>query len=412
MTSFQLLGLPAHICQALKAVGLETPTPVQQETIPLLMAGRDAIVLAKTGSGKTLAFGLPLIKGLKRSGKPQGLVVVPTRELAVQILDALQEIAIQHPLRVLAVYGGVGYNPQSLALKNGVDLVVGTPGRLRDLRDRGDLDLSQIRVLVLDEADRMLDMGFRQDLLDLLASLPAKRQTALFSATMPESMEAIARQHLQDPALVKLTSTEEIPDEIRHFYVRLKPSQRLAGLWAIIQRETPKRAIIFTQMKHETRPLADKLARLCGAPAGYLNGNMTQTARHNMLERFRAGELRFLVATDVAARGLDIDGVTHVIHYTVPTEVDTYIHRSGRTGRAGHSGKTIILVTPDGEKLFNEIRERVPCREIPAQQLGHLPPEPKEATAKKQVPPPAGPPNRAQRRQALQTRKKKQRPGT
>lgn len=376
--TFHSFPLAPAVLQGLEALGFTTPTPVQAAATPLLLGHRDAIVQAKTGSGKTLAFGLPLLTMIQPAKKPQALVVLPTRELAMQVCEAIA--SVQGPkgaVRVLAVYGGVGYQHQETALKRGVDLVVGTPGRLKDLLDRKTLDLSQVRILVLDEADQMLDMGFRRDIDFLLARLPKREQTLIFSATMPSEIEAIARQHLTNPEIVKLIQpSEATPVEIDHGFVRVPASRRLDALVTLLGEDDPERALVFTRMKHETKKLAAKLNKHTGWAIGYLNGNMSQNARNTALAGFKSGELRMLVATDVAARGLDVEGLSHVYHYAVPDVVETYIHRSGRTGRNGASGSTMTLVTPDDEEAFKAIRRRIQFSErsiaLPTQELGEL----------------------------------------
>jgi ATP-dependent RNA helicase DeaD len=361
---FNQFNLSADVKRGLAALGFKTPTPIQQHAIPIVLEGRDAILQAKTGSGKTLAFGLPILSMLKPKTKPQALVVLPTRELAIQVRDAIAAASPQSPLRMLAIYGGVGLGPQESALRTGVDLVIGTPGRLKDLINRESLDLSRAHLLVLDEADEMLDMGFRRDIDFLLGKMPARKQTLILSATMPEAIKAIAHQHLRNPAVVGLVQAESTPSEISHHYVRVSAERRLDALTTLLHAESPERSIVFTRMKHETKRLAQKLERLMGYEVGFLNGNMSQNARNRMMERFRSGELSMLIATDVAARGLDIEGLTHVFHYAVPTVVEAYIHRSGRTGRAGKEGKTICLVTPDEADSFKAILKRVPASEI------------------------------------------------
>ncbi|HEY9723310.1 MAG TPA: DEAD/DEAH box helicase [Oscillatoriaceae cyanobacterium] len=362
--TFDQFKLAPAVLRGVAALGFTTPTPVQEHAIPLLLAGRDAIVQAKTGSGKTLAFGLPLLSMLKPQPRPQALVILPTRELAIQVCEAIASVAAGSPLRVLPIYGGVGLGPQETALRKGVDVVVGTPGRLKDLLARKSLDLSAVRVLVLDEADQMLDMGFRRDIEHLVDRLPSRAQTLIFSATMPSEIEAIAHKYLKDPAIVKLVKAEATtPTEISHYFVRVGLDDRLDALMTLLDREKPERAIVFTRMKHETKRLAEKLAKQAGIDAGYLNGNMSQNARNTMLARFRSGEVGVLVATDVAARGLDIEGLSHVFHFAVPTVVETYIHRSGRTGRAGNTGKTFTLVTPDAEADFKAILKKVKIEE-------------------------------------------------
>ncbi len=363
-SEFNHFNLAPAVKQGLAALGFKHPTPIQEHAIPIVLEGRDAILQAKTGSGKTLAFGLPILSMLKPKSKPQALVVLPTRELAIQVRDALASVSGNSPLRTLAIYGGVGLGPQEKALADGIDIVIGTPGRLKDLITRGSLDLSRAHLLVLDEADEMLDMGFRRDIEFLLGKLTSRKQTLILSATMPEAIKAIANRYLTNPAVVGLVQQEATPDEISHLYVRVKTDRRLDALSTLIRNESPERAIIFTRMKHETKRLALKLERIMGVEFGFLNGNMSQNARNRMMDRFRSGEIQYLIATDVAARGIDIEGLSHVFHYAVPDVVEAYIHRSGRTGRAGKEGKTICLVTPDDADAFKAILKRVPCEEI------------------------------------------------
>ncbi len=363
-SSFAQFDLRPAVVRKLASLGFEAPTPVQEQTIPLVLEGRDALVQAKTGSGKTFAFGVPIVSLLEPQHKPQALVVVPTRELATQVSTAIASVCPKSGLRILPIFGGVSLERQERALRDGIDIVVGTPGRLKDLMGRRSLDLSRVTILVLDEADEMLDMGFRRDIEYLVDRLPARRQTLVLSATMPESIRTIAQKYLHDPTIVAFREETATPSEISHYFVRVSVAQRFDALVALIEAEAPERALIFTAMKHETRRIALKLDRATGMEAGFLNGNMSQNARDRTLDRFRAGELRFLIATDVAARGLDIEGLTHVFHYSVPTVVEKYVHRSGRTGRAGNTGKTFCLVTPDGEESFGAIRKRVRSSEI------------------------------------------------
>jgi ATP-dependent RNA helicase DeaD len=363
-SEFNQFNLAPAVKQGLASLGFKHPTPIQEHAIPIVLEGRDAILQAKTGSGKTLAFGLPILSMLKPKSKPQALVVLPTRELAIQVRDALASVSGNSPLRTLAIYGGVGLGPQEKALADGIDVVIGTPGRLKDLITRGSLDLSRAHLLVLDEADEMLDMGFRRDIEFLLGKLTSRKQTLILSATMPEAIKAIANRYLTNPAVVGLVQHEATPDEISHHFVRVKTDRRLDALTTLIRNESPERAIIFTRMKHETKRLALKLERVMGVEFGFLNGNMSQNARNRMMDRFRSGEIQYLIATDVAARGIDVEGLTHVFHYAVPNVVEAYIHRSGRTGRAGKEGKTICLVTPDDAEAFKAILKRVPCEEI------------------------------------------------
>lgn len=364
MTSrFDAFPLPPTLLGGLARQGFETPTAVQAASLPLLLAGKDAIVQARTGSGKTLAFGLALLARLRRSAHPTGLVLVPTRELAIQVETAIASVNDDTGLRTIAIYGGVNIERQARELARGADILVATPGRLKDLLGRGQATLDHVTFLVLDEADQMLDMGFRPDIEHLIKRMPARSHTVVFSATMPTEIEAIARTHLRSPEVVRLTGGQPAPIEIEHGFVRVEQARRLEALVALLRQENPERAIVFTRMKHETRKIAARLEKYASMQAGFLNGNMSQNARNTMLERFRSGDVRVLVATDVAARGLDIEGLTHVIHYAVPDVVETYIHRSGRTGRNGASGKTIILVTPETEGDFKPILRKMSVTE-------------------------------------------------
>lgn len=363
-TTFEALGLRADVVRQLAALELTLPTRVQELAIPHVLAGKDAIVQAQTGSGKTYAFGLPILSDLESGFHPAVLVVVPTRELAVQVHDALEAATPKRRLKTVAIYGGVSIDRQEKALAGGCDIVVGTPGRLKDLLGRRTLNLAEVSTLVLDEADVMLDMGFRRDIEFLIDRLPNRAQTLIFSATMPDAIKAIAQRYLDNPVIVGTPQEAAPPREISHSFVRVDRERRVETLIALLAQETPERALVFTAMKHETKRLATKLERHAGIRAGFLNGNMSQNARNAMLARFRTGELTTLVATDVAARGLDIEGLSHVIHYSVPTVVDTYIHRSGRTGRAGNTGKAILMVPPEGEADFKAIRKSTAFEEI------------------------------------------------
>lgn len=362
-------------------MGFSEPTPVQREAIPLILARRDAIIQAKTGSGKTLAYGLPLLSLLKPGPRPQALVVVPTRELAAQISEAIARVGEACDLRVVALYGGMSLRQQRRAVQGGQDLIVGTPGRLKDLAERNSLDLSGIRLLVLDEADRMFDMGFRKDMEFLLHETGGREQTLVLSATMPPEITGLVRQHMTNPAQVKLTNDEEAPVELSHWYLRVPRKKRFARLVSLLRAERPTRAILFTEMKHETEHLAQWLGQKGDFKVGCLNGNMPQGDRNKMLARFRSGDVTLLVATDLAARGLDVEGISHVFHYTLPAVVDTYLHRSGRTARNGNVGKTIMLVAPEQEAAFEAIQRRIRCLEYPYPQAAAAPPsrEPSES---------------------------------
>jgi superfamily II DNA/RNA helicase len=343
------------ICDALDRAGITTPFAIQEMTLSVALLGTDMIGQARTGTGKTLAFGIPI---LQRSvspkepayaqlpqGKPQALVVAPTRELALQVSSDLALASKDLGLRVLTVYGGVGYEPQLDALKEGVDIVVGTPGRLIDLADRRALDLSHVHALVLDEADEMLDLGFLPDVEKLLSKTPETRQTMLFSATMPSAIVTLARRHMRHPMNIRAESsydTTMVPATAQFIYLAHdldKPEM----IGRILQAEDAGKMIVFTRTKRQAQRVADDLEER-GFKTSALHGDMQQASRERALTRFREDKLQVLVATDVAARGIDVSGVTHVINYSCPEDDKAYVHRIGRTGRAGASGIAITFV--------------------------------------------------------------------
>jgi len=364
-SQFDNSTLRPAVLEGLAAMGFSELTPVQQQAIPLILAKRDVIIQAKTGSGKTLAYGLPLLSRLKSGPRPQALVIVPTRELAVQVSEAIAQVGAATGLRVVALYGGMSLRQQRKAIQGGQDLIVGTPGRLKDLAERDSLDLSGIRFLVLDEADRMFDMGFRKDMDFLMHETGGREQTLVLSATLPSEIASLVRKQMSNPARVTLMDEGEAPAELSHWYLRVARKKRFARLVSLLRAEKPTRAILFTEMKHETEHLAQWLSQKGDFKVGALNGNMPQVDRNKMLARFRSGDVTLLVATDIAARGLDIEGLSHVFHYSLPKGVDTYIHRSGRTARNGNVGKTIMLVVPEQEAEFEAIQRRIACVEYP-----------------------------------------------
>ncbi|PVG83505.1 RNA helicase [Nocardioides gansuensis] len=344
-----------EICDALERAGITTPFAIQEMTLSVALLGTDLIGQARTGTGKTLAFGIPV---LQRSvapkdpdyaqlpqGKPQALIVAPTRELALQVSNDLALAGADRGLRVLTVYGGVGYEPQLEALEEGVDVVVGTPGRLIDLANRRALDLSHVHALVLDEADEMLDLGFLPDVEKLLKMTPETRQTMLFSATMPGAIVALARTHMRHPMNIRAESSYEnatVPATAQFIYLAHdldKPEM----IGRILQAEDVEKIIVFTRTKRQAQRIAEDLAER-GFKSAPLHGDMAQIAREKALAKFREDKLQVLVCTDVAARGIDVRGVSHVINYTCPEDEKTYIHRIGRTGRAGASGIAITFV--------------------------------------------------------------------
>lgn len=349
ITDFSQLNLHPQLVQAVSEQGFEEPTPIQAGVIPLMLAGQDVIGQAQTGTGKTAAFALPMLHNLRADRKAiQGLVVVPTRELATQVANAITTYGCHTGLRVLAVYGGQAYGTQIGQLRRGTDIVVGTPGRLIDLMERGVLDLSSIQTLVLDEADEMLSMGFIEDIESILAKTPGERQTALFSATMPAEIRRLAEAYMRDPQPVTIQSENITVDAIEQRYYLVNTEDRVAALTRLFEMEDITSALIFVRTRAETSELAGELAKR-GFPAEALSGDLAQEARERTLNRFRQNQVQVVVATDVAARGLDIDNISHVFNYQLPDDPEIYVHRIGRTGRAGKTGIAISLVSP-GER--------------------------------------------------------------
>jgi superfamily II DNA/RNA helicase len=355
VTTFRELGVLPEICDALERAHITTPFPIQEMTLSVALMGTDMIGQARTGTGKTLAFGIPI---LQRSvaphdpdyaelpqGKPQALIVAPTRELALQVSGDLALAGADRGIRVLTVYGGVAYEPQLEALKTGVDIVVGTPGRLLDLANRKALDISHVHALVLDEADEMLDLGFLPDVEKLLSKTPETRQTMLFSATMPGAIVALARTHMRHPMNIRAehsTDSAMVPATAQFIY-QAHDLDKPEIIARILQADDAEKIIVFTRTKRQAQRVAEDLSER-GFNASPLHGDMAQIARERALTKFREGKLRVLVATDVAARGIDVQGVSHVINYTCPEDEKTYIHRTGRTGRAGATGIAVTFV--------------------------------------------------------------------
>ena len=345
-----------EICDALDRVNIVEPFPIQEMTLPVALMGTDLIGQARTGTGKTLGFGIPLLQRtispgeadyeeLAAPGKPQALVVTPTRELTIQVAKDLETASTVRTVRVLTIYGGVAYEPQLDALKKGVDVVVGTPGRLLDLANRGVLDLGHIKVLVLDEADEMLDLGFLPDVERILRKTPELRQTMLFSATMPSAVIALARTHMRHPLNIRAEShedTEMVPTTAQFVY-RAHDLDKPEVVARILQAEDRGRVMIFCRTKREASRLTDDLQDR-GFKAAAIHGDLNQQARERALTRFRGDKIDVLICTDVAARGIDVEGVTHVINNTCPEDEKAYIHRIGRTGRAGASGIAVTFV--------------------------------------------------------------------
>jgi ATP-dependent RNA helicase DeaD len=346
VSSFEALGLQEHFLQAIVKMGFSQPTPIQQEAIPALLSGRDVIGQAQTGTGKTAAFMLPLLQKLDTTQRSiQALVLAPTRELAKQVAEAGDQLAQETGYKILAVYGGQSYTIQTRAINRGVHVVVGTPGRLLDLMKQNLLDLSQVHTLVLDEADEMLEMGFIDDVESILKELSDERQIALFSATMPEAIRKLANRYLQDPQRISVNPTQITVAETEQRFYRVREGNKLAALTRLLEVEDVTSGLIFVRTKARSQELADSLSD-SGFSADVLNGDLNQNRREQVLGRFRQHTLQFLVATDVAARGLDIDDVSHVINYDFPQDAEDYVHRIGRTGRAGKTGIAITLLTP------------------------------------------------------------------
>jgi len=342
--TFADLGVAEPIVRAIAAMGYEMPTPIQARAVPLLLAGHDLIGQAQTGTGKTAAFALPLIQQVDTSrAQTQALVLAPTRELAVQVAGAIYELGKHTGARVVPVYGGQPIDRQLRALCGGAHIVVGTPGRVQDHMRRGSLSLAHVSFCVLDEADEMLALGFLEDMEIILAELPPERQLAFFSATMPPRIAALTKKFLRDPRHVSIEGKRRTLETTNQAYYEVTPGKKLEALARVLDMETPGPTIVFCRTRQETNDLAEAL-RLRGHNAEALHGDMSQSERERVLRRFRDEQCDLLVATDVAARGLDIETVTHVINYDIPWDVEQYIHRIGRTGRAGRTGDAITLV--------------------------------------------------------------------
>ncbi len=356
--TFADLGLGDNVLKALADVGYESPSTIQAETIPPLLEGRDLIGVAQTGTGKTAAFALPILDRLDVSQKSvQALVLAPTRELALQVCEAFERYAAQtRGVHVLPVYGGQGYGVQLSALRRGVHVVVGTPGRIMDHLDRGTLDLTELRYLVLDEADEMLNMGFAEDVETILKDTPDTKQVTLFSATMPPAIRRLSAKYLTDPVEITVKGRTATASGITQRYLIVSYPQKVDALTRILETENFEGMIVFVRTKNETETLAEKL-RARGYSAEAINGDIAQAQRERTVNRLKSGKLDILVATDVAARGLDVERISHVVNYDIPTDTESYVHRIGRTGRAGRSGDAISFVTPRERYLLKHIEK-------------------------------------------------------
>ncbi|HJR40284.1 MAG TPA: DEAD/DEAH box helicase [Nocardioidaceae bacterium] len=356
--TFADLGIDKRVLRALDDVGYESPSPIQAATIPALLEGRHVVGLAQTGTGKTAAFAVPILSQLElRQKKPQALVLAPTRELALQVSEAFERYAAHLPgVHVLPVYGGQGYGVQLSALRRGVHIVVGTPGRIMDHLEKGTLDLSELRFLVLDEADEMLKMGFAEDVETILAETPDDKHVALFSATMPAQIRRIAKKYLTDAAEITVKNKTTTSANTTQRYLQVAHPQKLDALTRILEVENFEGMIVFVRTKQATEVLAERL-RARGFSAAAINGDVVQAQRERTINQLRDAKLDILVATDVAARGLDVERISHVVNYDIPTDTESYVHRIGRTGRAGRTGDALSFVTPRERHLLKAIEK-------------------------------------------------------
>ncbi|RUR84176.1 DEAD/DEAH box helicase [Chlorogloeopsis fritschii PCC 9212] len=389
---FQELGISPELIEQLEKLGFTAPTNIQAQAIPQLLAGRDVVGQSQTGTGKTAAFSLPILERLDASQKAvQALILTPTRELAIQVQNAVCEFISSQGLRVLAIYGGQSIDRQILQLKRGVHIVVGTPGRVIDLLERGSLKLDRVKWFVLDEADEMLSMGFIDDVEKILSQAPRERQTALFSATMPPSIRQLVNKFLNDPVTVTVEQPKAAPNKINQVaYVVPRQWSKVKALQPILEMEDPESALIFVRTRRTAAELTNQL-QAAGHSVDEYHGDLSQQARERLLTRFRNRQVRWVVATDIAARGLDVDQLSHVINFDLPDSVETYVHRIGRTGRAGKEGTAITLVQPferRKQQLFERhVRQNwqvlsIPTRaQIEARQLEKLQVQVQEALA-------------------------------
>ena len=369
---FSHLNLHPKLVQAVTELGYSQPTDVQTQVIPLMLDGKDVIAQSQTGSGKTAAFSLPVLQNLNhasQTGIVQALVLTPTRELAIQVADAMTQYGTHLQVEVMAVYGGQHYGTSKRRLKNGVDIIVGTPGRLQDLMRQNILDLSMVHTVVLDEADEMLSMGFIEDIENILRETPEERQTTLFSATLPKPIRRLADRYMQAPQAITIERKQLTVATTEQRYYLVNEEDKLAALTRLLEVENVGATLVFTRTRISSANLANELVQR-SFPAEALNGDLEQNARIRVLNRFRNSQIKVLVATDVAARGLDIDDISHVINFDLPSDPEAYVHRIGRTGRAGKEGTAISLVTPGELYQLNRIerftRQRILQHELPS----------------------------------------------
>ena len=376
--NFKELGLSPDIQQALDELGYEDPTPIQEQAIPELLGGHDVIGQAQTGTGKTAAFGLPLLQYLDPANEEvQAVVLTPTRELCIQVTQALRSYAEHLDIEIVAVFGGAPIRSQQSQLRSGAHVVVATVGRMMDLMSRRSLVLTAARYVVLDEADEMLDLGFIEDVEKILRMCPSGRQTALFSATMPPPIQKLAEGYMYDPTTISITPETLTVDKIQQAYVEVPAKEKAARLVELLKTEEPEQAIIFTRTKIGATKL-EKTLKDKGLDVKALHGDLSQGVRDGVMISFKDHRVKLLVATDIAARGLDVDHVTHVINYDVPNSSETYVHRIGRTGRVGRTGRAITFVTPDQKdeiaRIERDVKTKIGEWETPEERLEHAPP--------------------------------------
>ncbi|NDK99860.1 ATP-dependent RNA helicase RhlE [Photorhabdus bodei] len=379
--NFKSLGLSADILRAVEEQGYSAPTPIQQQAIPVVLAGKDLLASAQTGTGKTAGFTLPMLQRLNDSPiqmkgrRPvRALILTPTRELAAQVGENVRDYSKYLRLRSLVVFGGVSINPQMMKLRGGVDILVATPGRLLDLEHQNAVDLSRVEILVLDEADRMLDMGFIHDIRRVLNKLPPKRQNLLFSATFSDDIKSLANKLLRDPVSVEVARRNSASEQIEQFVHFVDKKRKGELLSFLIGSRNWQQVLVFTRTKHGANRLAEQLNK-DGVTASAIHGNKSQGARTRALADFKDGRIRVLVATDIAARGLDIDQLPYVVNFELPNVAEDYVHRIGRTGRADATGQALSLVCVDENKLLKDI-ERLLKREIPRMAVPGYEPDP------------------------------------
>ena len=372
--SFDSLGLRAELLRAVLDQGYTTPTPVQAQAIPAVLGGRDLMAAAQTGTGKTAGFTLPILQRLMVEPRPGGkpvrvLILTPTRELCAQVADSVATYGKYLPIKSTMVFGGVGFSPQVDNLRRGPEIVIATPGRLLDHVQQRTIDLSKVEILVLDEADRMLDMGFINDIKRVLKLLPAKRQNLLFSATFADEIKALADRLLNQPQMIEVARRNSPVEIIKQMAYRIDKGRKSAFLAELIHRGGWSQVLVFTRTKHMANRLSERLER-AGLTSAAIHGNKSQSARTRALADFKANKVRVLVATDIAARGLDIDGLPHVVNFELPNVPEDYVHRIGRTGRAGATGEAVSLVEREEEKLMRDIertmKRQVEILELPA----------------------------------------------